>query len=196
MRRAAAAAAAAALLLLTGCDDVAAPTSSDVDVDTPSLREQKAAAGVEPCAEGPGGELPSLTLPCLGGGEDVDLATLRGPLVINLWASNCGPCVEEMPALQRFHERYGDRVGVLGIDVVDTQPEAALALMDRTGATYPSLADPGGTLYDERDLDLGQGLPQFLLLDAEGRLAHRAAGGLDDLAEVVALVEDNLGVRL
>ena len=84
-------------------------------------------------------------------------------------------------------------MGVLGIDLVDTQPDAALALMERTGATYPSLADPGGTLYDERGLDLGQGLPQFLLLDGDGRLAHRAAGGLDSLAEVVALVEDNLG---
>jgi thiol-disulfide isomerase/thioredoxin len=187
---------AAAVLLASGCDDVAPPSSSDVDVDTPSLREQKADAGVEPCAEGDGGGLPSLTLPCLGGGDDVDLASLGGPLLINLWASNCGPCVKEMPALQRFHERYGDEVGVLGIDVVDTQPEAALALMQRTGATYPSLADPGGTLYDDRDLDLGQGLPQFLLLDADGELAHRAAGGLDSLAEVVALVEDNLQVRL
>jgi len=196
VRRALAAAVAAALLLV-GCDDAAPSTSSDVDVDTPALREMKADAAVEPCKAGPGdGGLPAVTLPCLGGGDDVDLSTLRGPLVINLWASNCGPCVKEMPALQQFHERYGDRVGVLGIDFVDTQPEAALALMARTGATYPSLADPGGTLYDERDLELGQGLPQFLLLDADGEVAGRAAGGLESVAEVVALVEDQLGVVL
>ncbi len=197
MRRALAALAAATLLAGAGCDDAAPSSSSDVDVDTPALREMKADAGVEPCEAGPGdGGLPAVTLPCLGGGDDVDLSTLRGPLVINLWASNCGPCVKEMPALQQFHERYGDRVGVLGIDFVDTQPEAALALMARTGATYPSLADPGGTLYDERDLELGQGLPQFLLLDADGEVAGRAAGGLESVAEVVALVEDQLGVVL
>ncbi len=101
-----------------------------------------------------------------------------------------------MPALQQFHERYGDVVSVLGIDLVDTQPDAALALMERTGATYPSLADPGGNLLDERDLDLGQGLPQFLVVDADGRVVHRAAGGLESLAEVVALVRDHLEVRL
>ncbi len=197
MRSRLAALAATTVLLAAGCADVEPPGRSDVDVDTPELRAMRSDAGVEPCAEGPGdGELPAVTLPCLGGGDDVDLSTLRGPLVINLWASNCGPCVKEMPALQRFHERYGDRVPVLGIDLVDTQPEAALALMERTGATYPSLADPGGTLFDERDLDLGQGLPQFLLLDADGRLAHRSAGGLENLAEVVALVEDHLEVGL
>jgi thiol-disulfide isomerase/thioredoxin len=190
---------AAAVLVVTaaGCDDVKPPGRSAIDVDTPKLREMKADAGVEPCAEGPGGgELPELTLPCLGGGDDVDLSTLRGPMLINLWASNCGPCVKEMPALEQFHQRYGDRVAVLGIDAVDTQPEAALALMADTGATYPSLADPGGTLYDEPGLDLGQGLPQFLLLDDAGRIAHRAAGGLESLPQVVALVEDHLEVTL
>jgi thiol-disulfide isomerase/thioredoxin len=173
------------------------PGRSDIDVNTPKLRQMKADAGVEPCEPGPGGgDLPAVTLPCLGGGDDVDLSTLRGPLLINLWASNCGPCVKEMPALEQFHQRYGDRVPVLGIDAVDTQPEAALALMADTGATYPSLADPGGTLYDEPDLDLPQALPQFLLLDADGRVAGRTAGGLENLAEVVALVEQHLEVTL
>ncbi len=199
MRRALAALAAA--VLLTGCDNPAAPPGdSEVDVDTPQLREMKADAGIEPCEPGSGEQvddgLPDVTLPCLGGGEDVDVSTLRGPMILNFWGSYCEPCRQEMPALQQFHERYGDEVTVLGIDDTDVQPDAALRMMADTGATYPSLADPDGYLKTDEGVGLSEGNPQFLLLDADGRIAGRAAGGLESLAEVVALVEKHLGVRL
>jgi len=187
----------AVLGLLVGCDDVPAPGRSDVDVDTAELRQIKDEARIEPCAEGPGGgELPDLTLPCLGGGPSVDLSTLRGPLVINTWASSCGPCVKEMPALQEFYKEYGDRVPVLGIDFLDTQPGAALALAKETGATYPSLADPDGDLLEQKDLRLAAANPQFLLLNAQGALVHQQAGGLESVDEVVAMVNEHLGVEL
>lgn len=191
-------AAAAAALLLSGCDaEVSPPGKTNVDVDTPELRELKAAAGIENCAEGPGGgELPELTLPCLGGGTDVDLSTLRGPLVINTWASNCRPCIKEMPALQAFHQKYGDRVPVLGINFLDVMPEAALQLAEETGATYPSVADPDGELLDQAGLRLTAGNPQFILLDADGAVAYQSAGGLDSVAEVVDMVNEHLGTDL
>ena len=88
------------------------------------------------------GGLPAVTLPCLGGGSDVDLSTLRGPMVVNLWASWCGPCRTEMPILQGFAEEYDGRVAVLGVDYQDVQPEAALELARDSGVTYPLLADP------------------------------------------------------
>ena len=76
----------------------------DVDVDTPALREVKARIGMDDCVPGEGeavdGGLPDVTLPCLGGGPDVDLASLRGPMVINLWQARCEPCRREMPALE------------------------------------------------------------------------------------------------
>ena len=187
----------AVLALLVGCDEVPPPGKSDVDVDTHELRQVKDQAGIEDCQEGPGGgELPELTLPCLGGGTDVDLSTLRGPMVINTWASNCGPCIKEMPALQQFHQRYGDQVAVLGIDFLDTQPEAALALAEDTGATYPSLADPEGALLEQEGLRLANGNPQFLLIDADGAVVHQQAGGLTSVDEVIALVNDHLGTTL
>jgi thiol-disulfide isomerase/thioredoxin len=187
----------AVLALLVGCDEVPPPGKSDVDVDTHELRQVKDQAGIEDCQEGPGGgELPELTLPCLGGGTDVDLSTLRGPMVINTWASNCGPCIKEMPALQQFHQRYGDQVAVLGIDFLDTQPEAALALAEETGATYPSLADPEGALLEQEGLRLANGNPQFLLIDADGAVVHQQAGGLTSVDEVIALVNDHLGTTL
>jgi thiol-disulfide isomerase/thioredoxin len=73
------------------------------------------------CAEltptaGSTGKLPDLTLPCFTGGRPVGLADLRGPAVINLWASWCGPCRTELPAMQRLADQAGDRLRVVGVD--------------------------------------------------------------------------------
>lgn len=197
-------AAALLLLVLTACGSDQpsfTPAPPDVDVDTPSLRKAKARIGMADCEPGAGdgpveGGLPSLVLPCLGGGPDVDLATLRGPVVINLWQAFCGPCREEMPALQAFHEQHGDRVPVLGIDYNDVRPEAALELAEETGARYPSLADPGGELTGRDGFPVIRGLPTFVLVDAEGRVAEVSAGGIDSVEEVEAMVAEHLGVAL
>ena len=192
---------AGAVLALTGCGPAAvpAPGRADVDVDTPRLRELKAAAGVEACRAGGGtrvdGGLPELTLPCLGGGPGVDLASLEGPLVINLWQAQCGPCRTEMPALQDFYERYGDQVPVVGIDYLDVQPEAALELVRKTGVTYPLLADPGGDL-DRRDgFPPILGLPYLVFVGADGSVQVQA-GGIDSADELVGLVNDHFGTDL
>ncbi len=197
-RRACAIALATVTLVLGGCsiEEVPGPGPSRVEVDTPQLRELKAEAGIEDCAEGDGGgALPAVTLPCLGGGPDVDLATLRGPMIINFWASYCGPCREEMPALQDYYEQHGDRVPVLGIDYLDTQPGAAIELARETGATYPQLADPSGLLQEEPDLAI-PGNPFFVFVDADGEIVARVAGGVDSADDVVSMVDKHLGITL
>ncbi len=170
--------------------------SVDVVQDTAELRAMKAGAGIEDCVPGPGGGgLPELTLPCLGGGPDVDLSSLTGPLVISLWASNCGPCRDEMPALQAFHEKHGDVVGLLGIDA-EVDSSFGISFAQLVGATYPQLTDPAGDLFSQSQLRVSQALPQFILLDAEGDVVHQSAGGFETLAEIEDYVETNLGVAL
>ncbi len=199
MRHALPAALVAAVLLLSGCtdDQPASPGASKIDVDTTELRELKAETAVEECAPGDAtdGGLPDLTLPCLGGGPDVDLASLEGPLVVNLWASWCGPCKKEMPALQEFYERYGDQVGVLGVDYQDVQPDAALELAGRLGVTYPLVADPGGDLNARDPLPVIRGVPWLVFLDAEGEV-DLVPGGVEDTAELVELANEHLGTDL
>lgn len=200
MRRTLGAACAAVLLLLTGCgsgDVAGAPGEAKVDVDTPALRELKSHTAVAPCAPGraDGGGLPDLTLPCLGGGPEIDLATLRGPMILNLWASNCGPCRAEMPALQRFYDRYGDRVGVLGIDYEDQQPAAALELARKAGVRYPLLADPGGQVNAADPIPVIRGIPYFVFLDADGTVSA-VPGGVDSVDELVDLADRHLGTDL
>ena len=191
-----------AVLAVTACspDAVPVPKKSDVDVDTPALVKRKSTAGIGACVPGSGspveGGLPELTLPCLGGGPDVDLATLRGPMVVSLWAQWCGPCRDEMPILQQFHETYGDQVSVVGIDYLDTQPDSALALMDETGATYPSLADPGGDLSAQEPFPALRGLPYLAFVAADGTVASVRPGQVDSQQELVGLVEQHLGLTL
>ena len=189
------------LAVCTACDSHDLPVpQSKVDVDTPALVEAKDAAGIADCERGTGqpvdGGLPAVTLPCLGGGPDVDLSTLRGPLVVSLWAQYCGPCRTEMPILQRFHEKYGDRVGVLGVDYLDTLPGMALGLMRETGATYPSLADVDGALSAQAPLPIIRGLPYLVFVDADGRVTHVHPGDVKSSAELNDLVEQHLGIRL
>jgi thiol-disulfide isomerase/thioredoxin len=196
------------VLVLTGCsgDDGGAdmlspgddqPRESSVAVDTPELRALKAEAGIDDCAPGPGGgSLPAVTVACLGGGTPVDLSTLRGPLVINLWQSTCKPCEQEMPILQAFHEQYGERVAVLGIDSTDVRPGTALELLGQRGVTYPQLADPDGDLQETSVFAKVRAYPHLTLVDADGEVAYEKAGAVLSAEELEALVEEHLGVDL
>ena len=101
------------------------------------------------------------------------LAQLEGtPVLVNVWGSWCGPCREEAPHLAAAHERYGDRVQFLGVDILDTR-EGAREFMREFGWTYPSVYDPPGAIRDGLGL-LGQ--PWTLLYDASGELVQRWVG--------------------
>ncbi|WP_244931049.1 TlpA disulfide reductase family protein [Nocardioides sp. W7] len=190
--------AAVLLVLATGCTDDSEPDDSvgqsRVDVDTPELRALKQEVGVEACVPGGGadGGLPDLTLACLGGGPDVDLATLEGPLIVNFWNAACGPCRQEMPAIQEFHERYAARVPVVGV-TNDLWPEQAFELARTTGATYPQLADPGNDVQGTEIRP--RGYPAFAFLTSDGDV-EMVLGGIDSVDELVELAEDNLGITL
>lgn len=194
----------AAVLVLSGCADPTdrglQPGRAKVDVDTPQLRQVKRAAGVEDCIPGTGeaveGGLPDVTLACLGGGPDVALGSLRGPMVVSLWASWCAPCRKEMPQLQAFHERYGDRVPVLGVDYQDVRPDAAMALVRATGATYPLLADPQSELDRAAPFPALRGLPFLVLVDADGRVVHQEFTIITSEQQLVDLVDEHLGMAL
>lgn len=195
-------AAALACLLLASCS--AAPGSSgstgstaqkvNVDVDTPQLRELKARAGVEACPAAEGSnDLPDVTLRCLGGGKDVDLAKLHGPLVVNLFAQWCGPCRAELPFYEALHEKARGKVRVLGIDYLDTRPAAALELVHQTGVTFPLLADPAGELRAELRI---RGLPGVVFVDEDGSVAAVEFRVMRSYPELRGLVEKHLDVRL
>jgi len=121
---------------------------------------------------------PDVELPRLDGGGTGSLADYRGKVVVlNFWASWCGPCKVESPLLQRWHERLSKRGGlVLGVDVQDIS-EDARAFVDEYHLTYPMLRDGPGDLRDDFGI---VGLPESFVIDRGGRIAAVVRGVVDD----------------
>jgi cytochrome c biogenesis protein CcmG, thiol:disulfide interchange protein DsbE len=186
--------AALAYGLLPGGDgrpDDGAPVDPDArEGELVGLQER---AALDPCPPGLGPALPDLVLPCLGGGPPVDLrsAPPGRPTLVNVWASWCAPCVDEVPDLVAFRERAGDRVGVVGVLTTDTR-RSALTFAGEFGMRWPSLVDDDGLVLRA----FLPGPPVTLFLDAEGRVVHKRSGAFRDLAEIEALVAEHLGVVL
>ena len=134
--------------------------------------------------------LPTLRLPCLGDGPAVDLAGLRGtPTVVNLWASWCPPCRDELPL---FEDLAGSTKGVrvLGVDVQD-EPQAALALLTELGVHYPSVRDDDGVTQAPLRWS---GLPMTVFVDAEGLVTHVERAPITGGDQLASLVRQHLGV--
>lgn len=137
--------------------------------------------------------MPSVSLECLGGsGGRLDLAAALGsPAVVNIWASWCGPCREELPHFQRHAEAADGDVLVLGVVSNDTYP-ASLSLAKELNVRFPTLYDREGALMKM----LGRtALPLTLFIDASGQLAHVYNGQPLTEAALAALAEKHLGVR-
>ena len=119
--------------------------------------------------------LPALAGSAVGGGE-VSPADYAGRVVVvNFWATWCGPCREEQPALQQVWEDYRDRgVGFLGVNYRD-DPAAAAAWIDEFGVTYPSVADPAGGWADDFAL---AGAPTTYIADPAGRIRYLVTGAV------------------
>ena len=178
-------------LLLAGCTQ---PASSGGDepasplADCAGVVAEPGPSGEEP--DGTGVPLPDLSLPCFTGGQPVAVGGLRGPLVVNLWASWCAPCREELPALQRYADRVAGAVRVLGV-VTGDRRAAAASLAEELGIRFPALEDTGERLRAE----LGAvGLPATAFVDSAGRVRYvHQEPGLDE-STLAALVEEHLGV--
>ena len=124
-------------------------------------------------------------------GSRVRLSSLVGdtPLLINVWASTCVPCRQEMPALQALADDLSGSLMVVGLDPLDTADEVAAFAAD-TGVTYPLYRDPDGVVQVQFGIDQ---LPTTLLVRADGTIAAVHVGALSG-DELRRLVRDELGV--
>jgi cytochrome c biogenesis protein CcmG, thiol:disulfide interchange protein DsbE len=114
------------------------------------------------------------------------LAALRGyPVVVNLWASWCGPCRFEFPTLQKVSARVGKRVAFLGVNSQDSN-DAATTFLEEAPLPYPSYTDPDKAVFGSLR---ATGLPDTAFYDRQGKLAYLKQGPYSDPADLEADVQ-------
>lgn len=171
---------ATALLLVSGCGrDPAALQGSDK-------------VGVTVIPAGEHVEMPPISGTALDG-TSVSVPELAGKVVVlNSWASWCGPCKEETPTLVAASKKFNDQdVAFVGLDVTD-EPAAAKEFVSTNGVQYPSIVDADGKLLATLPGVPPQALPNTLILDRDGKLAVRIIGAVptDTFESLVQAVVD------
>lgn len=138
--------------------------------------------------------LPDISLPCFHGGRSVRLSQLTGPVVVNLWASWCAPCREELPAFQALSQRTEGRVTVLGV-VTHDQRDSAASLAKDLGLSFPALIDDDSKLGNElvKLREATSALPVTLFVN-RGRIVYAYQGKPLTKTSLDSLVGRYLGV--
>ncbi len=142
------------------------------------------------CSQEPGGDNTASAIPAntLGGpvtdftiktfkGEDFTLSAHRGHTVlINFWASWCGPCRLEGPALERLYKRFGPQgVVFVGVAVDDTE-KGSLRYLEEMGWTFPAGPD-SGSLADQFFVS---GIPKTYIVKSDGIISYIQSGVRDE----------------
>ena len=138
----------------------------------PSDFDQARHAYAGPAEQVVGTTIPDAIVPNVDGG-DIHLSSYRGrPLLVNLWATWCGPCRREMPALERLSKEEGGRLTVIAIDQRE-DPAVVQSYVKRFGVTFAVGIDDGQRLGTDLHLI---GLPSSFFVDGDGVIRDAVDG--------------------
>ena len=125
---------------------------------------------------------PPFTLERLDGEGEISLESLRGKtVVLNFWASWCGPCRDELPILEEGSKRWQARnVVFVGVDARDVRSDAR-SFLERYGVTYPNVYDGKGSLIGRYGVGA---FPETYFVDPAGKVRWRIAGAVEEAADL------------
>ena len=131
-------------------------------------------------------------LECLDGTTGAQLGALKGPMILNVWGSCCGPCKEEIPIFRSFYEKAKGKVALIGVDVEESSVEDGQKFVASSGITWPNLYDPDGRSREY----FGMGVPVTWFIAADGSVVGKKIGVITDESELISLTNKYLGVKL
>jgi thiol-disulfide isomerase/thioredoxin len=167
-----------ALLLLTACSPSSSYVKGEV-VSCESISQDTSFVG-------------GIEMDCLDRTTGARLGALRGPIILNVWGSWCGPCREEIPILRSFYEKAQGKVALVGVDVEEATFDDGRRFVERNGILWPNLYDPDGRSREY----FGLGVPVTWFIAADGSVAGKKIGAFKDENELLELTNKYLGVKL
>ncbi len=114
-------------------------------------------------------------------------------VLIDFWAPDCAPCVDELAELQALSQRAGARVALIGVAMAYSDPDVVRAVAARAGVTFPLVWDRRGTIADE--LGGVRVTPTHLFIGVDGRIDGRIEGRLPESLSLQFINEAALGAK-
>ena len=134
----------------------------------------------------------SIVLDCLDGTDGASINGIKGPAIINVWGSWCGPCKEEMPILRSFYEKAQGKLALIGVNVEEASIEDGRKFVENNGITWPNLYDADG----KSRAYFGMGVPVTWFIAADGSVAYEHIGVIKSEKELISMTSKYLGVKL
>lgn len=129
---------------------------------------------------------------CVDGSPGVNLESLRGPLIINVWGSWCTTCLAETPDFVSFYAKAKEKVALVGVAVEESSPENSKEFIIENGITWPN--------YYDRDNKtrgyFGMGVPVTWFISQDGKVEYKKIGAIKSESELIELTEKYLGVKI
>ena len=130
------------------------------------------------------------SLQCLDGGAALTLETIKGPAIINVWGSWCGPCRQELPHFRALAAT--GKVKIIGIDVEERDMAAGRKFVIAQGITWPNLFDKDGRTKSA----FGMGVPVTWFLNSKSMVVYRQIGIINSDKLLFDEVNKYLGIKV
>lgn len=120
---------------------------------------------------------PDFAFPGLDG-KMIRLSDHKGKVVlVNIWATWCPPCVDEMPSMEKLYQKFeAENFEILAVSIDESGLKAVAPFMKKTGLTFPALIDSEGTIKTAYRIT---GIPESFIIDKQGFLIKKIVGPVD-----------------